>query len=231
MGKSTEEKLFHYIKVGKLHRVRSLLKKHKPSHLTAIVDRNGRTPLHVCCLLGNDAMMRLLLKNGAKVEVTDSDGNTPIHFALKYAVETTRFSAYNDLVLPLLNVCSRYVLNMENSDGKTARECLSQLKRAYAQRRREAEAQRKQQRRMEDEEMTKNEEELEWERKLRFEAGQEDFSKYRQGDYQESAHETYDEWVERIMHERWKKNASSKQQQQKKEGRKKETATTRRVKK
>lgn len=221
MGKSTEEKLFHYIKVGKLHRVRSLLKKHKPSHLTAIVDRNGRTPLHVCCLLGNDAMMRLLLKNGAKVEVTDSDGNTPIHFALKYAVETTRFSAYNDLVLPLLNVCSRYVLNMENSDGKTARECLSQLKRAYAQRRREAEAQRKQQRRMEDEEMTKNEEELEWERKLRFEAGQEDFSKYRQGDYQESAHETYDEWVERIMHERWKKNASSKQQQQKKEAERK----------
>ena len=71
---------------------------------------------------------------------------------------------------------------------------------------------------MENEEMSRKEEELEWERKLQFEAGQEDFSKYmnRQADYQESTRETYDEWVERIMHERWKKNTSSKQQQQQK---------------
>lgn len=214
MDKSKEKKLFCYIKVGKLHRVRSLFKKYKPSHLTAIVDRKGRTPLHVCCLLGDDAIMRLLLKNGAKVEVTDTDGNTPIHFALKYAMETTRFTAFNDLILPLLNVCgsSSSVLDVKNNDGKSARECLSQLKMIHAQRREEVVAQRRQQRRMKSERPSKkNLEDLEWERKLKFEAGQEDFSKYNQDDYMETTHETYDEWVEKIMRERWQKKASSKQ--------------------
>lgn len=212
MGKPREEKLFHYIKVGKLHRVRSLLKKHKSSHLTGVVDRKGRTPLHVSCLLGDDAMMRLLLKNGADVGIKDSDGNTPIHFALKYAIETTRFSAFNDLILPLLNVCGRHVLDIRNNDGKTAQECLSQLKRAYAQRREEIEARREHQRRKKNEGMSKNAEDLEWERKLNFEAGQEDFSKYNQDDYFETKQETYDEWAERIMCERWQKKAASKQE-------------------
>lgn len=219
MAKSTEKKLFHYIKVGKLHRVRSLFKKHKPSYLTAIVDRKGRTPLHVCCLLGDDAIMRLLLKNGADVGVTDSDGNTPIHFALKYALETTRFSAFNDLILPLLNVCSHHVLEIKNNDGRTAKECLGQLKRAYAQRREEIETQRKQQWQMKKEEMSRKEDDLEWERKLEFEAGQEDFSKYNQDDYIETTQETYDEWVERMLHERWQKKASRKQDKTKAERR------------
>ena len=217
MDKSTEKRLFRYIKVGKLHRVRSLFKKYKPSDLTAIVDRKGRTPLHVCCLLGDDAIMRLLLKNGANVEVTDTDGNTPIHFALKYAMETLRFTAFNDLILPLLNVCSSStssinVLDVKNSDGKSARECLSQLKRIYAQRREQIVAQRGQHWRVKSEGPSKkNLEDLEWERKLQFEAGQEDFSKYQQDDYTETTHETYDEWVQRITRERWQKKASNEQ--------------------
>ena len=214
MGKSTERKLFHYIKVGKLRRVQSLFKKHKPSYLTAIVDRKGRTPLHVCCLLGDDAIMRFLLKNGANVEVTDSDGNSPIDFALKYIEETWRFSALNDLILPLVNVCSRNFLDVKNNEGKTARQCLIRLKRAfrYDQREKEMESQRRQHWRMNNEKISKKEEDLEWERKLHFEAGQEDFSKYNQDDYVETTQETYDEWVERIMHERWQKRTASKQE-------------------
>ena len=220
MGKSTEEKLFRYIKAGKLHRVRSLFKKYKPSYLTTIVDCKGRSALHASCLLGNDAIMRLLLKNGADVEVKDSDGNTPLHFALKYATETSRISAFNDLIVPLLNLCSRQVLDMKNSDGKTARECLSQLKRAYYQRREEAEDLRKRQWRTETKEMSKQEEELEWQRKLQFEAGQEDFCKYSEEDYHGSAHESYDEWVERMVHERRQKKASSERKQRKEAERK-----------
>lgn len=216
MGKSTERKLFHYIKVGKLHRVQSLFKKHKPSYLSAIVDRKGRTPLHVCCLLGDDAIMRFLLKNGANVEVTDSDGNSPIDFALKYIEETWQFSALNDLILPLVNVCSSDFLDVKNSEGKTARQSLNRLKRAFkhSKREKEIESQRRQQWRMDNEKMSKKEDDLEWERKLQFEAGQEDFefSKYNQDDYVETMQETYDEWVERIMHERWQKTAANKQE-------------------
>lgn len=213
MGKSTEKKLFYYIKRGKLHRIRSLFKKYEPSYLTSFVDRKGRSPLHACCLLGDDAIMRLLLKNGADVEVTDSDGNTPIHFALKYALQTVRFSTFNDLILPLLKVCSRHVLDMENNEEKTPREYLTDLKRAYDQRRKEAEAERRQQWRKDSEEMSAKMENFEWEKKLRFEANQEDYynSTYSQDDWDENTQESYDEWVDRIMRERRQKTASSKQ--------------------
>ena len=213
MGKSTEEKLFYYIKAGKLHRVRSLFKKYEPSYLTAFVDRTGRTPLHACCLLGDDAIMRLLLKKGADVGVQDSDGNTPIHFALNYAIQTMRFHAFEDLIVPLLKACSssRHVFDIENNEGKTPREYVAVLKRTYAQRREEEEAERKQRLRKEDEEMSKKKENLEWERKLQFEASQEDYSIYSQDDYLENTHESYDEWVERILRERRRKTESSKQ--------------------
>lgn len=214
MGKSTEEKLFYYIKTGKLHRVRSLFKKYEPSHLTALVDRKGRTPLHACCLLGDDAIMRLLLKKGADVRVQDSDGNTPIHFALKYAIQTVKFHAFDDLIVPLLKACtcSGHVFDIENNEGKTPREYLTVLKRTFAQRREEEEAERKQRRRKEDKEMSEKKENLEWESKLRFEASQEDYSIYSQDDYLENTQESYDEWVERIARERRRKTESSKHQ-------------------
>ena len=215
MGKSTEEKLFHYIKTGKLHRVRSLFKKFEASYLTAIVDRKGRTPLHACCLLGDDAITRLLLKNGADVGATDSDGNTPIHFALKYAVQTVRFSAYNDLIIPLLNSCSsRHVLDAKNNEEKTPREYLADLKRAYTQRREEIDAERKEQWQKEHQDTSKKKEDLEWERKLQFEASQESLSStYCHDDYIENEQESYDEWVDRIIHERRRKTESNKQQE------------------
>lgn len=212
MGKSTEEKIFYYIKTGKLHRVRSLFKKYEPSHLTGFVDRKGRTPLHACCLLGDDAIMRLLLKKGANVRVQDNDGNTPIHFALKYAIQTTKFYAFDDLIVPLLKACSGHVFDIENNEGKTPREYLTVLKRVHAQRREEEKAERKQRWRKEDEEMSKKQENLEWERKLQFEASQEHYSIYSQDDYQENTQESYDEWVERIVRERRRKTESSKQQ-------------------
>ena len=211
MGKSTEEKLFYYIKTGRLHRVRSLFKKYEPSHLTAFVDRKGRTPLHACCLLGDDAITRLLLKKGADVRVQDSDGNMPIHFALKYAIQTMQFHAFDDLIVPLLKA-SGHVFDIENNEGKTPREYLTVLKRAYAQRREEEEAERKQRWRKEDEEMSEKKEKLEWERKLQFEASQEDYSIYSRDDFLENRQESYDEWVERIVRERRRKTESSKQQ-------------------
>ncbi|KAJ7378161.1 Nuclear factor of kappa light polypeptide protein enhancer in B-cells inhibitor-like 1 [Desmophyllum pertusum] len=199
MGKSTEEKLFYYIKTGKLHRVRSLFKKYEPSYLTGIVDRQGRTPLHACCLLGDDAIMRLLLKNGADTGITDRDGNTPIHFALKYAIQTVRFSAFDDLIVPLLKACSRHVLDMENNEGKTAKEYVADLKRAYAQRREDREAERKQQWREEHEDMSNKED---------FKSGKENYS-LRQT---KRITESYDDWAERIIHERRRKTTSGKQQ-------------------
>lgn len=212
MGKSTEEKLFYYVMTGKLHRVRSLFKKYEASYLIALVDRRRRTALHACCLLGDDAIMRLLLKRGADVRTTDSDGNTPIHLALKFAIQTVRFSTYTDLIVPLLNRCDNpHVLDELNNEGKTPRGYLADLKRVYAQRREELETERKERWQKEQEEKLRLKEDLEWERKLQFEESQESYSHYRQDDYLENTQETYDEWADRITYERRQKTEAKKQ--------------------
>lgn len=206
MGKSTEKKFFHYIKVSRVSRVRSLLEKHKSFHLTHVTDRRGRTPLHVCCLVGENAVMRLLLKSGADVETVDSSGNTPVYYALEYALESMRYSAFTDLVAPLLNLCRSHILDLRNKKGKTPRELLNQLQREFAKRWEETEDLKETKWETDNRETRKREDDLEWERKLCFEAGQEDFAKYSQEDYTETINqETYDEWVERIMCERQRK--------------------------
>lgn len=206
MGKSTEKKFFHYIKVGRVSRVRSLLEKHKSFHLTHITDRRGRTPLHVCCLVGENTVMRLLLKNGADVEAVDSKGNTPVYYALEYALASMRYSAFTDLIAPLLNSCKSHILDLKNKRRKTPRELLNQLQREFAKRWEETEDLKETKWGTDNCETRKRENDLEWERKLCFEAGQEDFAKYSQEDYTETINqETYDEWVERIIHERQRK--------------------------
>ena len=204
MGRSKEEKLFHYIKMGKLHRIRSFLKKYQRSELTGMVDRNGRTPLHVCCLLGDDAIMRILLKNGADPGVRDNDGNTPLHFAFKYALQSGQFCAFNDLIAPLLKV-SYHLLDVNNNENITPRQCLSNLKKVYAQRKEDMEALRQQ----EDREECKHKErqrDSEWQRKLQFEASQENCGSLCFDDYSDKE-ESYDEWADGIWHKRQQKQA------------------------
>ncbi len=46
----------------------------------------GYTPLHVAVRDGNLEIIQELLKNGAKVNSIDNNGNTPLHLAEKIAL-------------------------------------------------------------------------------------------------------------------------------------------------
>jgi ankyrin repeat protein/L-ascorbate metabolism protein UlaG (beta-lactamase superfamily) len=48
-------------------------------------ERTGSTPLHLCCATGQSEMVRLLVQNGANVNREDSDGRTPLYYAVHYA--------------------------------------------------------------------------------------------------------------------------------------------------
>lgn len=50
----------------------------------------GQTPLLKACSAGNTSLVKMLIKNGASLSVTDLKGNTPLHYAVK--------SGANDLV-------------------------------------------------------------------------------------------------------------------------------------
>ena len=205
MGKSKEEKLFRYIKTGSLHRVRSLLKK---SELVVndIVDANGRSPLHVACILADDAIVRLLLKYDARTEARDHAGNTPLHLAIKYGLETIDSNVYYDIVQPMILASHKSILECKNLKGETVETLLKKLKRNIRK-----ENKYRQQRLQKEEEILRErraamEEEKEWREKLRHEFDCENYCYERFDDFTpESAYEPYDVWADRILHERREK--------------------------
>ena len=227
MGRTKEEKLVKYIKVGKLHRIRSLLKncKKEDVDINAKVDDRGRTALHVSCLLGDDAITRLLLKYGANIQAKDSDGNTPFHLALGYALETTRLSVYTDLILPLLRQFGGEELggdrealdSLKNNDGVSPSELLVELKEAMRSRREERRKLEEEETRLHEENLRKIKEENEWKRKVRYEVDWEGVSpEDHMKEYHDDDFETYDDWVERIHDERRQKREKRCRQKHKK---------------
>ena len=55
-------------------------------------NKDGKTLLHTACTNGHFTIVRLLLKHGASLHVTDNDGNTPIDYATKLSSEYERFN-------------------------------------------------------------------------------------------------------------------------------------------
>lgn len=45
------------------------------------VDKNGSTPLHWACFMGNEEAVSVLLALGAKIDTQDCQGQTPLHLA------------------------------------------------------------------------------------------------------------------------------------------------------
>jgi len=61
-----------------------------------------RTPLHLACIRGYTDCARILLAAGARLDVMDNDGNTPLHFASQNSmVDSLKFLLSKD---PDLNI-------------------------------------------------------------------------------------------------------------------------------
>ena len=48
-----------------------------------IKDKNGYAALHLACLSGNLATVKILVENKAKLDFPDDRGNSPLHFAAR----------------------------------------------------------------------------------------------------------------------------------------------------
>ena len=68
------------------------------------------TPLHLACIRGYTECARTLLAAGAKINVVDNDGNTPMHFASQ--------NSHGDLLKMLLRHDPD--LKIKNKKGKMA---------------------------------------------------------------------------------------------------------------
>ena len=205
------KKVLKYIKKGSVSKLRSFLKKNNVN-LNEIHDSENRGVLHLSCYLGQCKMSRFLLRCGVDPCLTDNEGNTPIHLALKYALEFNNESVFLNLILPLKKKSKR-VMNLANKLGETPGDLYDKLKTALRQELSEKkefkEENGKGGRGMNEEkthietERVERQKEQDWFEKLAYEEACEDF--YFKDDYEsqleEEQGESYDHWAERIRRE------------------------------
>ncbi|XP_078686894.1 NF-kappa-B inhibitor-like protein 1 [Branchiostoma floridae x Branchiostoma belcheri] len=211
MGRSRVEKFLEYLKAGEVHKVKSYLRKHSGKiRLNSLRVEKERTPLHIACLLGEDACMRILLKHGADTDVVDTDGNTPLHLALLDVLKGN-VHGYYDMVMPLLKECPEKVLHQRNRKGETPQQLLEESKELMEQRA----AEDKQEEMRKEESESKAEEDRRWREKLcgewedEYEANWGVFE-----DVEEREADTYDTWADRLSEQFHRKHRKRRAQQE-----------------
>ena len=63
-----------------------------------------RTCLHIAALLGDDGIIRTLLKHGANPLCADTEGNIPAHLAAKWCSREENYADYKLVMTPLVQV-------------------------------------------------------------------------------------------------------------------------------
>ncbi|XP_035246481.1 NF-kappa-B inhibitor-like protein 1 isoform X4 [Anguilla anguilla] len=121
-----QKRVLRYVEEGSLLKLKSYLRKHPDVELNFSSGKKRRGPLHVACSLGDDGVLRLLLKNGADPLLGDRNGETPLHLAAKRALKRGK-RAYDDLVVPLQKSCP-VAMETPNKAGVTPKDLLQWMR-------------------------------------------------------------------------------------------------------
>ncbi|XP_040012577.1 NF-kappa-B inhibitor-like protein 1 [Xiphias gladius] len=121
-----QKRVWKYVEGGSLLKLKSYLRKHRDLDVNFSQGRRQRSPLHLACCLGDDAVLRLLLKHGADVLQKDRKGDTALHTAANRALKHGK-TAYDDLVVPLKKSCPE-AMTAPNSAGVTPQDLLNWMK-------------------------------------------------------------------------------------------------------
>uniref|UniRef100_A0A3B4UZZ1 NF-kappa-B inhibitor-like protein 1 n=1 Tax=Seriola dumerili TaxID=41447 RepID=A0A3B4UZZ1_SERDU len=120
-----QKRVWRYVEDGSLLKLKSYLRKHRDLDVNFSQGKRQRSPLHLACCLGDDAVLRLLLKHGADVLQRDHKGDTALHTAVNRALKHGK--TYDDLVVPLKKSCPE-AMNATNSAGVTPEDLLKWMK-------------------------------------------------------------------------------------------------------
>ncbi|KAM3874303.1 NF-kappa-B inhibitor-like protein 1 [Diretmus argenteus] len=123
-----QRRVWKYVEEGNVLKLKSYMRKHADIEINFSQGKKQRSPLHLACSLGDDAVLRLLLKHGADVLLKDRKGDTPLHTAANRALKHGR-RAYDDLVVPLRTSCPE-AMESQNHAGITPQDLLQWMRHA-----------------------------------------------------------------------------------------------------
>lgn len=217
--KPDQRKVIKHVQSGSLLKLKSLLEKlnEKPRqkyNLNFKINDMGRTPLHIACLLGDDAVVRCLLKHGAASDVLDKNKDTPVHIAAQFILDDGNYEDYKLLIEPLIRKFPQ-LLSQPNKAGETPAEILLKAREKYK-------LFRKFEKEEDDEIQEKADKEEEWKRKIQSETEAEFYESNGRFSTSGSAcadddYQTYDQWADRIFQEYQRKNVGMNNRKRRKE--------------
>jgi len=208
--KHNESKLLRFVQNGGLLDLKAYLKKRGDKmDINFKINKQQRTCLHIAALLGDDGIIRTLLKNGANPMCADNEGNIPAHLAAKWCSREENYGDYKLVMTPLVQAAPAS-LNVTNTNGETAQSYLDLGAKRTAETKAElkkeqeslAKAEEAKEREL-DEKDKKREADEEFNQKVRDEATAEgletgfDSSRYA-AEKEEELNETFDAWADRI---------------------------------
>lgn len=82
-----QKRVWKYVEEGSLLKLKSYLRKHRDLDVNFSQGKRQRSPLQLACCRGDDAVLRLLLKQGADVLRRDRRGDTALHVAASRALK------------------------------------------------------------------------------------------------------------------------------------------------
>ncbi|XP_068609371.1 NF-kappa-B inhibitor-like protein 1 [Brachionichthys hirsutus] len=131
MASHKQKRAWSFVEAGSLLELKSYLRKHRHLDVNFSRGKRERSPLHLACSRGDDAVLRLLLKHGADVLRKDRRGDTALHVAVSRVLKREGTGAYGDLVLPLQMNCPE-AMDAPNKAGVTPGDMLDWVKRTEA---------------------------------------------------------------------------------------------------
>ncbi|KAG7476385.1 hypothetical protein MATL_G00082320 [Megalops atlanticus] len=197
-----QKRLLRYVEEGSLLKLKSYLRKHPDVDVNFSEGKKQRGPLHLACSLGDDAILRLLLKSGADPLQRDRKGNTSLHLAVNRALKHGK-RVYHDLVVPLRKSCP-VAMDTANNAGITPQDLLQWMR-------------DEQEPPAEGSASTTADPEREWRDKLLGECQDEfyeTFGQYDDDDFlQDDTAEDFGDWADQIRREYLEKQRARAQQQ------------------
>ncbi|KAJ7987186.1 hypothetical protein DPEC_G00336140 [Dallia pectoralis] len=185
-----QKKTVKYVEEGSFMKLKSYLRKHSDLDLNFSQGKKRRTPLHLACSLGDDVILRLLLKHGADVLQKDKKGDTPLHIAANRALKYGKL-VYDDLVVPLRRKCPDAMVSPNNA-GITPQDLLQWITFETAVPKNNNTSEKK-------------DDEQEWQEKLFGECQDEFFETFGQYDadylFEDTDEEDFQDWADRIRRE------------------------------
>lgn len=217
--KPDQRKIIKHVQSGSLLKLKTVLEKltdksKQKYNLNFKVNEMGRTPLHIACLLGDDAVVRCLLKHGAASDALDRNRDTPVHMAAQFILDDGNYEDYKLLIEPLIRKFPQ-LLSQSNKAGDNPADILLKAREKYK-------LFRKLEKDEDDEIQEKADKEEEWKKKLQSETEAEFYEssgRFATGtsgtvddDYQ-----TYDQWADRIFQDYQRKHVGMKNRKRRKE--------------